>query len=482
MRSTATIEPTDRGQEAELLIPEVEHETRRRRRRITLRTLAAVATAAVLAVALVVATGGIGDNTANSRSSNLPSIRGAIPLDLSRGLPASMKAGQLVSCAGLSCVVVGSGTGHSVPVLVARLYQSNRWHWLPSPLGLSSSQLSGLSCSTSSYCVLTGSYFTASPKGLTRGFAEVLDTGHWTFTRLPVPAGSISSSLDAVSCASPSWCVAMGSDRTGSSNRVFATVWDGSEWRLVPMPLPADSWGGGPAQASGVSCVATSWCMAVGSYTARVQVGAANLRGSITKPFAERWSDGRWKLLASPPVVHSAGSDATSIATELRLAGVSCVSRTWCAASGIDDLPASTEPQAAAELAIWSGSSWSTVLGSSWRLLHSGPHSASWKPNPTVGASETGLGTVACSSVLRCVTYVIPNRFFGLQLVTPLALYEHDVRGWFAVKTTGGKDIEQSANDVSCMTNGACVVVGTDMTIGGSSAAAGAFVYGAGTH
>ena len=470
--STPTIETTGHEQDLELLIPEVQEESRRRRRRLTLRSVTAIIlNAAVVAAIVAIASSDLGSRSPGGPPASLANIRGPIPVSLSSGLPEAMKIGQLVSCPGRACVLVGSGTGLTETNLVARLFVSGQWRNLPRPMGLRNVQLQGLSCPTASSCVLTGYYWTASPKGLTRGFAEVLGNGRWTQTRLPVPR-SISSSLDAVSCVSSTWCMAMGTDWTGSANHVFATIWNGTSWRLVPVPLPGGAIGGGQAQASGVSCVTRSWCMAVGFYPT----------SEVTEPLVERWSSGRWHLATGPAIVHATDSPRTSEGTELRLGSVSCVSRSWCAVTGYSSVAGALESTDQAELAILNGRSWTTVLGASWRLTKSGPHTASWKGNPTVGPSEAGLGSVSCVTSDRCATYVIPSRIIGPPTTGPLTLFEHDAQGWYAVNTATVHNVDQAANDVACMRGGICLVVGTNMArTTDSTIASGAFVYGVGS-
>jgi hypothetical protein len=446
-------------------------EARRRGRRHLAIGLLAFTLAAGLAVALI---GGFGfdGSVGHGSSPKLPPIRGAVPVDLSRGLASSMNWGQLVSCPGDTCVVVGIAAGHKNADLVARLYRNGEWSNLPAPRGFASYQLNGLSCISSATCVLTGYYNTASAKGWTRAFAEVLHGSSWLRTVVPVPPGAISSALTAVSCSSSSSCIAMGTSFTrgtrwnGRGNGVFSEVWNGSHWRLVSMPWPANAWGGGEAQFSGVSCPTMNWCMAVGWYSTH----------AATVSLVEAWSDGQWTLIAAPQLVGAKASEATQ-STRLMLAGVSCVSSTMCAASGTDGLAGALEPVQRAELAVWNGRSWMTIVGSSWRLVSGGPHSASWRPNPGVGPVEPNFGSVSCSSAARCVTYITSEGLFGLPRAMPMSFFERDARGWYLATTRQGK-YQRSASDVSCMVSGVCLVVGTNHGSGGN--ADGAFAYGVG--
>jgi hypothetical protein len=448
---------------ARLLIEEAR--LRHRRRRLVVG--AALATAVVVAAALVVGVSRGG--TIAAVPGGLRFLPGAAPLDFSRGLVTSMSAAELVSCpSGPACVVVGIAPGHEGSDLVARLYRDGSWTSLPAPIGFASFQPESLSCATATSCVLAGYYWTASPRGLTRALAEVLQGARWDVTRVPVPGPSISSSLSAVSCASPTWCIATGTTWNGKSNGVFATVWNGSSWREEPLPLPSDAWGAGPSQASSVSCISASWCMAVGTYATH----------TTSRPLVEIWTGSQWQVAAPPTFV---GMRRARYATEMTLVGVSCVTRTWCAVAGADSLAAALEPVERAELAIWDGRSWTTVLGGSWQETSLSPHSGSLRPGPVFGPDEGNLGSVSCSSVTRCVTYVAFVDAFGIPRIAPVTIFERDARGWFAVTTSPSDTVEQRASGVSCMTSGNCLVVGTEFLLrGDTSRASGGFAYGVG--
>ncbi len=104
--------------------------------------------------------------------------------------------------------------------------------------------------------------------------------------------------FSGVSCPSAGACTAVGDDETiGGSPPRFAERWNGSDLGDPNPPRP----GRRPYSAlSGVSCVSTGECMAVGGFGTSTG-GAAAL--------AERWDGTAWELVAVP--IPSGGTDDT---------------------------------------------------------------------------------------------------------------------------------------------------------------------------
>ncbi|MGN6168607.1 MAG: hypothetical protein ACTHQQ_10625, partial [Solirubrobacteraceae bacterium] len=106
------------------------------------------------------------------------------------------------------------------------------------------------------------------------------------------------ATLSSVSCPSLTACMAVGGVPFGGpgEGRAASAYWNGKKWTANKLP------GFGPAVYSGVSCVASDACTAVGGYST-----------------ADRWNGKRWYTQPMPP------GD---------LLAVSCVSRTACTAVG----------------------------------------------------------------------------------------------------------------------------------------------------
>jgi hypothetical protein len=107
----------------------------------------------------------------------------------------------------------------------------------PSPSGATSSGLSGVSCTAPTNCIAVGDYGLAGGGAAT--LAEHWDGSTWAIQPTPNPAGSQAAGLDAVSCASPASCTAVGSSTPAGSGAQAATLaehWDGSTWAIQPTP------------------------------------------------------------------------------------------------------------------------------------------------------------------------------------------------------------------------------------------------------
>jgi hypothetical protein len=172
--------------------------------------------------------------------------------------------------------------------------------------------VAGVSCTSSTNCIAVGSaqyVVSVNPPNVTFGWeplASMWDGSGWS--ALTLPSDGTDSGLSAVSCGAPSDCIAVGYNN-GST---LAEHWNGSTWSIVSNPPGADA---------GVSCVSSTFCMAVG-------------------PSAlARWNGTSWRAYRS-----SAASGDFN--------GVSCTSTSNCMAVG-----GSGDTQTA----HWNGSKWSTV-------------------------------------------------------------------------------------------------------------------------
>jgi hypothetical protein len=180
-------------------------------------------------------------------------------------------------------------------------------------------------------------------------------------------AASVTGSLSGVSCVSTSTCVAVGG-RSGASTGTLAETWNGTKWSVVTTPNPKASTG---ADLLGVACTSATNCLAVGRYFVPGK----------TLPTAETWNGKKWSLLTVP---------APSGTTNASLDAVACASGTGCQAVG------SSMDNTLAE--SWNGTKWSIVYSPS--------------PNP---AKPEVLSGLACPSAKDCwaVGFYFPTNFSG---------------------------------------------------------------------
>jgi hypothetical protein len=187
--------------------------------------------------------------------------------------------------------------------------------------------------------------------------AAVIETWNgsgWTEIANP-EADETNSIVEGISCASTTSCVAVGD---GGTNGAFIELWDGSTWATdVSDPgYTLDS----------VSCSSTTSCVAVGT-------GPTGLEYSFVL------SSGTWAIV---PAVNPGYQNY--------LYSVSCVSASFCVATGSDGLQDLGWGLTLIE--VWNGTSWSL----------------SSNPNPVLNpnsSSPTGgiLMSVSCVSTAACI-------------------------------------------------------------------------------
>jgi len=243
---------------------------------------------------------------------------------------------ESVACpSGTVCQAVGyekSNGGAYVPI--ARSWNGTSWasQAVPRPGG-ANTWLSGIACSSTTACLAVGSYENAA--GVRQTLAESWNGSAWSIKPSPNPEGAKGSRLEAVACANSTTCFAVGSYVNGSGQTVpLVERWNGTEWTLGTMPVPA---GATESSLAGVACVGVSACKAVGSYR----------NGSgVTETLVEHWNGTEWAVAASPNPEGSKGS---------RLESVSCSGSTFCVAAGWYE---KSSGSIVALLEKWNGTQW----------------------------------------------------------------------------------------------------------------------------
>src|SRR5215469_3652506 len=296
----------------------------------------------------------------------------------------------------LAAVVLAGAAAIPANASVPASASGQGWSVTPSPNpAVPTGQLNWVSCPTANSCVAVGTYVKASGAGVT--LAERWDGSSWRIQPVPSPPGAAWSALLGVSCVSPSACEAVGATVSRSRAwRVLAERWNGTRWQIQPTPSSGSSY------LVGVSCTSPTACTAVG--------GSAP--GTPGKALAERWDGSSWRVQPAP-------SPAGAF-----LAGVACTSPSACTAVG---------GSAAGTLAEqWNGTTWSTraipdppqgggflngvVCLSSSACTAVGSSNAGnlaerwngtkWQIQPTAdpaGAQFTFLNTVACAAASACI-------------------------------------------------------------------------------
>jgi hypothetical protein len=181
-----------------------------------------------------------------------------------------------VSCTSASaCTAVGYYTDGSGTHTLALRWNSGTWsiQSTPNPVGASLSLLSSVSCDASENCVAVGTNYGSDQESLVMSRSG--GTGSWTLETAPVPAGSAGASLSSVACRASGACIAVGAftDGTTFDSAPMAMTRASGTWRLTTAPALAVGAQGG--WYSGVACVATNDCTAVGaSYDSSYRVSS----------------------------------------------------------------------------------------------------------------------------------------------------------------------------------------------------------------
>ena len=123
-----------------------------------------------------------------------------------------------------------------------------------------------------------------------------------TWSIVPTPSPGFGATLLAVSCVTSTWCVAV-----GGSDSTLIEMFDGTSWLVAPSP-GLQGW-----VLESVSCASQTMCVAVGSTPTGSQ------------PLIETYDGVTWSL--STPAPSPAGAVSY-------LVGVSCASSSWCMAVG----------------------------------------------------------------------------------------------------------------------------------------------------
>ena len=213
--------------------------------------------------------------------------------------PLSQTNAQLnaVACSSpVACTAVGDRL-MSKPanvVTVAMRWNGKRWALQSTPNSpTAESELFSVSCPAVTACTAIGAKMSVPGAGQSAVLAAQWTGQAWKLEPVPAPAGG-PGRMRSVACASATYCVAVGvnyANQGMARQRPASVVWDGSSWKLAPVPYPQQATDAG---LSGVNCTAATSCTAVGNYT-------PGPRGGQT--MADRWDGASWTRQdsATPP-------------------------------------------------------------------------------------------------------------------------------------------------------------------------------------
>ena len=269
-----------------------------------------------------------------------------------------------VSCATVwYCVAVGEADGNSATfgqdgeVTLIETWTGAKWtlRTVAQAVGESDTQISGVSCATDAFCVLTGETVSVSGTSSNPTITSGVYFGQWNGAKLTaMKPAVVGSSADlvvsgGVSCASAANCGVTGVvlDVSGNTASIgsFTEIWNGHQWQLASTPLPS---GTTEAILEGISCYAAHSCEAVGADSTdalsatdpSVDVAAVSYNGTA----------GTLQTLPAP-----AAGDSDVFTS------VSCMPWGTCVAVGDTGKDTATSP--ATMTGTWSGKAWELHAG-----------------------------------------------------------------------------------------------------------------------
>jgi len=296
-------------------------------------------------------------------------------------------------------------------------------------------------------CVSIDSCVAAGWRGTLHFTATLIESWNGaTWSVVPSPNDTTNDAFEAVSCVSSTFCMAVGSTRRHS----LVESWNGSRWSIVASP------GKNHSVLDAVSCVSTNFCTAAG------------YRGQPESSLIESWDGTSWSIAPSPEI------DGRNL-----LGGVSCVSAEFCTAVGWTNTQTLIES--------WDGASWSIVLSpnsGTYPLLNavsctSGTScvavgwtyegslielwdGTSWSivPSPNSGGGPNFLYGVSCFTASSCTA----TGWYGTENL----IESWDGTTWSIVASPDyGFVSANQLSSVSCPSANFCATVGAYVTSGG---------------
>jgi len=309
-----------------------------------------------------------------------------------------------VSCFETNCLAVGSKfypDGSTGAIYASVEDDFSTVYDIETPEELANSALYGVSCTALNLCTAAGS--SQDGNGNQAMIATNID-GVWTQQTI-IPEFTVSNSkLQAISCSSDTFCMAVGTEAgpEDSVDKLMAVEWNGSSGTETVLPVPE---GYSQVQFNSISCPTDTFCVAVGNTT-----DANGNQG----PLVEKYSGGTWKLVNLTLPAQDVGS------LWLPLTGVSCWDANQCIASGTGA----------------SGKLQATLAGNKWSVVDI--------------AGDQG-GYIQCLSATNCI-----------QTTPQIGVQRWDGKTWTSDLFAAPNVL--ATMPISCGTV-SCVVVGTQTAI-----------------
>lgn len=283
---------------------------------------------------------------------------------------------------------------------------------VPAPAGATVTRLAGVACPAAKTCFAAGEIF----RGVqTAPVLERWNGSTWSVQKFTTPSGAIDGELLAISCASVSFCVAVGDIIKGADSVPLLAGWNGQAWTGKVVTT-----GFTQSFLMGVACPATRTCVAAGEV----------LHGTNSyETYAGHWNGSSWTGRALSPPSGTLSSKLDSVA---------CSAVGHCLAAGYAITATGQDTIA------------DTLTGSAWKLSPPKNPSAQSKPWNTVnGASCPANGVCVAVGAIAASTGTV-------------TLAEEWTGGRWKVLTTlnVAHDVGTILGGVACVSKTYCVAVG----------------------
>lgn len=162
------------------------------------------------------------------------------------------------------CLAVGNYQSSEGSTVLSEIWNEGKWsvQTTPIPSEATSSEFVAVGCNSTANCTAVGS---AMIGGVKKAIAERWTSPTWALSSIPIPEGATSSQLDGVDCLWSNFCVAVGRYTTsGGSVKSLVVFWNGTSWSLQTVTDPV-----GAVQSTllDVACTPTpNRCTAVGGW------------------------------------------------------------------------------------------------------------------------------------------------------------------------------------------------------------------------
>jgi hypothetical protein len=365
----------------------------------------------------------------------------ARPADVSlvtSGLPA-LSCVLATDCLGIEGSAAQTGQSPPAPTRVAR-WNGSSWKRLPValPKRTTAVDLDGVSCRGAKSCLVVGDYYTPpSYSGTSHVLALSYNgTSLKPTPAVPLPKGTTDGALSGVSCVTTRYCVAVGvADGDTPAFGPFDSVtiietWNGAKWTLHTVPAPTGHTT--MVEPIVISCATSAFCVLAGD----TYLLAGNSAG--VKPYVGSWNGTKLTTMKTPTV---GGSKDGVVAT-----GVSCATASNCAVTGedvgnVDSSAAPTKSTAFTE--IWNGKTWQLAR-------------VTW-PKAVTSSATSG---VSCYSAHACEAVGEDGANGEMTPAGAAAVSFNAAAGTVQAVPAPPKGYSTAFAAVSCLPGGSCVAIG----------------------